>query len=140
MAKSTWINRFMKLLDNEFENHIIEMWNSRHKEDLEYIKVSSDLSVYVIDNIEESISTVTEVVYDSITRPSKTILCIEDKNILQRNDIKFLISIIEKSGANFFHSLDEAVDFINYENKCRFKISKEVDCILANMEQTYGFR
>ena len=42
MVKAAWMNKFIKLINTEYDDLVVEMWNSNHKDSNDFVKVSSD--------------------------------------------------------------------------------------------------
>ena len=121
--ESTWRNDLIPMLKINYFNPVVEDWTEEcMKEEIRQREIC-DFCLYTITPKMTGVYSIAEVVDDSNKRPSKTIFCVLDEDILNSEPIIFnkwqmrslnqVGEMVKKNGGQYFRTLTEVAYFLN---------------------------
>jgi hypothetical protein len=125
---STWRERLIPLLHIDYFDPVVDDWNEEcQKREIEE-RENADFCLYVLTPKMTGVYSIAEVTDDSNKRPEKTILCILNEDIDDRelrhiwpagmeHSLEAVKNLVNANGAYTAHSLGAVAMFLNREGE-----------------------
>lgn len=116
---SRWRDSLIPLLEIDYFNPVVENWSEENYQNELLEREQADFCLYVITPKMSGLYSIAEVVDDSNKRPEKTVMVLlaEDEGESftehQLKALKRVATLIERNGAAYYESLNDAASFLN---------------------------
>lgn len=133
-ANSKWRDKLIPMLKIGYFNPVTHNWNEEARKREIYERKNDDFVLYVLSRAYSTYS-IAEVVDDSNKRPEKTICCVLNEDIINKENLHPTFNTINKSltkqefkhldqvgklvkrnGGKYFTSLEEVAEYLNKIN------------------------
>ena len=117
--ESNWREELIEMLEIGYFDPVSEKWTPKMKKEELDQRDDCDFLLYVITPKMTGVYSVAEAVDDSCHHPTKTILCVLDKdgkdewNESQKMSMSSVAALIKGNGAKVFCSLKSVADYVN---------------------------